>query len=347
MKILHLIFSDYYQSRLCASLRNLGMDAETYGAWGISLAEHTDAVLALKPDIVHLHWPEALCGTCPVLTRDLIDQTDRALRELRRHVPLAYTMHNLEPHRREQRDEWREIYQVFADHAGAVVHHSRSGMERAIERYHYRGIHHIIPHGLLLEGLDEGITRDEARDRLGWPCGKRILWFFGGVRPDKNVIQLVRWFRARNRGDELLRICGGRCPEDYLPKLLPEIGADPRIVWINELVSDEEAAWQARAADCLVCNYGDDHLTSGMPHVSQALGIPMIAPASAYAREVLGDAAIWMSPDRDRFQALDEALAEYTPDRSAHMKRLLAEQREHYCWSALAPKYQALYQSML
>lgn len=347
MKILHLVFSDYYQSRLCASLRSLGMDAETYGTWGISLSEHTDAVLALKPDIIHLHWPEALCGNRPVLTQDLVRQTDRALRELRKQAPLAYTMHNLEPHRREQRDEWREIYQVFANYADAVVHHSRSGMGRAIEQYRYRGNHHIIPHGLLLEGLDGGITQDEARDRLGWPRGKRILWFFGGVRPDKNVIQLVRWFRARNREDEILRISGGRCPEDYLPKLLPEIQADPRIVWANELVSDEEAAWQARAADCLVCNYGDDHLTSGMPHVSQALGIPMIALASTYAMEVLGESAIWVPPDRDRFRALDEALAEYTPDRAARMKRLLAEQREAYRWSTLAPRYQALYQNIL
>jgi beta-1,4-mannosyltransferase len=347
MKILHLVYSDYYQPRLCAAIKGLGMDAETYGTWGISLPEHAEALMALKPDILHLHWPEALCGAPPTLTEAFVRQTDHALRRLRDHAALVYTMHNLEPHRRDQRESWQRIYQVFADHAGAVVHHSKSGMERALAQYRYRGTHHVIYHGLLLEGLDEGITPDEARDRLGWPRGKRILWVFGVLRPDKNVIQLVRWFRARNRPDEELRICGGRCPEDYLPKLLPEVEADPRITWKNELVSDEDAAWQARAADCLVCNYGDDHLTSGLPHVSQALGIPMIALASTYAMEVLGHAAIWVPPDRERFEALDEALAELTPDRAAEIKRLLTKQREAYRWSTLAPQYQILYKNML
>ena len=46
-----------YQERC---LQEVGVDAENYERWGIHLPDHTEKILAQKPDIIHLQWPEAV-----------------------------------------------------------------------------------------------------------------------------------------------------------------------------------------------------------------------------------------------------------------------------------------------
>lgn len=348
MKILHFPgagFSDAIVKSLCG----LGHAAASVDTWASYLPGHVDSVLAQKPDIVHLHWPESLCGFPQDHPRSpaLIEEMRRAIRNLRGQCPVVYSMHNLQPHHGEDPDFWQAMYQMFAEEADGTVHHSVCGQRRAEERYRYPGAHAIIHHGLLIEGLDPSISQAEARRRLGWPGEKRIFWFFGGLRKNKNIDSLLDWAVQLDPEREMLYLCGRCSGEDLKARMSARVSALPTAELIDAFIPDGEAAWQGRAADALIVNHGAENLTSGSPHLSQALLIPQICLRCEYTEEILGEAGLYFEPAGDRVQAIQKALAEFDFSRQEKMVISLREQQPRFRWSHLAPQYLQFYRSLL
>ena len=65
-----------------------------------------------------------------------------------RSIPVVWTAHNLTPH--EKRPEvYDAIYQLWAETADGVIHHSASGRRAMERRYRFRpdALHAVIPHG--------------------------------------------------------------------------------------------------------------------------------------------------------------------------------------------------------
>lgn len=348
VRVVHLNNGGRYQETLCRALAGAGIEALLPHTWGKHLPEAVPEIALLAPDVIHLHWPESLTGFDKAKTPALLPELRAALAALAEVAPIVHTLHNLVPHSRTNLDLWQPWFQDVIDAATAIVHHSECGRERAHAAYRIRGMETVIPHGIIQPDLPVPPTREEARRHLNLPRDKRIFWIFGGIRQDKNVLPVLHWIRDRAPRDTHFLVSGRIHPAE------PEGGAAYReamagvdaIDFRDGPVPDEEAAWQGHAVDCLIQNYGAEHLTSGGPHLSQALGVPQICVENPYCREILGRAAIYLDPGRPLGEELDRAVAACTPARLDEARILLRRQKPHFEWSALAPRYLDLYQQV-
>ena len=81
--------------------------------------------LTIRPQLIHLHWPEALYrwinqDTPERQSRQFLDALDEARR---RGAKLVWTVHNVAPHEHSGSDLDAATYQSVIDRADLIVHH--------------------------------------------------------------------------------------------------------------------------------------------------------------------------------------------------------------------------------
>ncbi len=284
-------------------------------------------------DVFHLHWPEWLTGVDARRARAVADAVAAA------GVPIVWTQHNLAPH---AAPDETELYQVWAERADAVVHHSEWGRAEVTARYRFRpdARHAVIPHGHWgpLTGpsaTDPGAraaARADAEAELGLePCHLRI-GLVGAPRPGKDTTLVLEGFAACRRGDLQLLVLSGH-GED-----VPD---DPRITALDyEQVPRETYDRRLAAVDVLALPLGGGtYLTSGQPADAVAAGIPALVSEWPYLTEVLGDAAIPYGRTATDLTATLDALDDATVARAA---RASAGRRAALDWDVIAAATWAL-----
>lgn len=278
-------------------------------------------------DVFHLHWPEWLTGIDAGRARRVADVVAAA------GVPIVWTQHNLAPH---AAPDETELYQVWAERADAVIHHSEWGRAEVTARYRFRpdALHRVVPHGhwgpVMDPALSDPGTRAAARARaeaeLGLaPCHLRI-GLVGAPRPGKDTGLLLEGFAACRRDDlQLLVLGGGGEP----------VPADPRItVRPYEQVPREVYDRRLAAVDVLALPLGGGtYLTSGQPADAVAAGIPALTSDWPYLAEVLGDAAIPYGRTAADLTATLDGLDDATVARA---RRATAARRAALDWDALS-----------
>lgn len=121
-------------------------------------------------------------------------------------------------------------------------------------------------------------TRQEARRKLGVRHRKMIL-FFGLIRPYKGLANLIRAFEQVAREDPEVELwIVGECYEDEA-KYRRMIAAHPareRIHFRNQFVPNEELEVYFKACD-VVCLPYDSATQSGILMIAYAFGVPVVA----------------------------------------------------------------------
>lgn len=264
-------------------------------------------------DVFHVHWPERIAGRDVGHHGRLIDR----LRSAR--VPIVWTLHNLTPH--DGRDGDHELYARWAGAAGAAIHHTRWGMQRAVERYSFAPdcVHRVIRHphfGHLADAEPE--PRDEAARHLGLPqCSLRI-GVVGAPRPGRAVGPLVDGVRASGRDDVQLVILSADAPM--------ELAGDLRIVaFPREFVTRPAFNRRLATFDVLaVPHFDDSALGTGV--LADAIGraLPVLSTTWGFAVEVLDGAGIALGTTPDEIGETIAALDR--PALDASRQRLVALQ---------------------
>jgi hypothetical protein len=281
--------------------------------------------------LFHMHWPELLFKTDPVPHLRLIELLEDA------NIPIIWTQHNLLPHRNDP--AWNANYQLWADAAQGVIHHSQWGMEQALGFRAYRedAIHRVIPHAHWGSLIDPDVRYDKAdlaRD-YGLTPGRTHLGILGAPRASKDLQLVVEGFLASGREDLDLAIFSLR-PEDRLPE-------HPRIrTFTYKAVPRDEYNRRLALIDVLVLPFRRDAqmLTTGV--VGDVIGASKAALISdwPYLIEMLGDSAIVYGNDAKGFAGALAALDTQTIERSA---KLSGELRDTYPWERSAEEtYQLL-----
>jgi hypothetical protein len=250
-------------------------------------------------DFFHLHWPEWFVGL------DL-DAATRFVDLLRTHdVKLVWTQHNRVPHFKDPAAE--PLYHFFAEHADAVIHHSRWGERVMRESYAYgeKTIHRVIPHPHFAPLMTDAssIDRADAEAELGLePCATRI-GILGAPRVEKDTQRFIEAFAASGR-DDLQLVVLSLGPDESSPD-------DPRITaFPYEFV--DRATYNRRLAtiDVLALPFDPDGemLTTGLVGDVVGLGLPALRSEWPYLDEVLGDAGIAFGWDPREMTATIDAL---------------------------------------
>ncbi len=171
--------------------------------------------------IFHLHWPELMLGPNRAAHARLIELLEQ------RNVRVVWTQHNLQPHTPHR--SWQSIYQLWADAAHGVIHHSHWGMARALEFRSYRhdAIHRVIRHGHwgAVRINDRALDREELARPYKMAPERTHLGILGAPRPAKDIRLAVDGFLESGRDDLDLTIFS-LADDDIVPKH-PRIRARP------------------------------------------------------------------------------------------------------------------------
>lgn len=355
MKPIRSVFvpsSHVYFDYLTETMRDTGIEFRHVEVdWGFYLPNLTDELIELRPDIVHLHWPEAMMTRDGVRgdTGEVVLDVFLALRKLQRAgIRLVWTMHNLVPHERESPDAEEAVYRLFAAVVDGVSHHSHWGKAKALETYAYRGVHAIVRHGYRPESARLMPSRTDARKALDIPHDLRVYLWFGGIRAGKRLEVLVEAMKRRDDPSELLLLPTRGDPQHVEEIRSQAAGARTiRLLEHERFVPDETLRLYAAACDLLVFCHGDRHLTSGGPHLSQDFLRPQITLESPYAREVLGDGGIYVPNKGDRVKNLCRAMDSITPDLLEEKTRLIKAGRKAFAWRKSGLATAKLYRKVL
>lgn len=371
MKVIHLPNSHIYHQHLIRALLAVNVDVDlTIRGWGTYLPDVLADILAAQPDVVHLHWPEALCrqaaqglfrrairrtylhsvrmdeewGRWTIETAGMLEQIHAA------GIKIVWTLHNLTPHesRGHAATAYELLYQQFARFSDGAIHHSRWGEAIARQRLAFPVScrHAVVPFGYFPDEAPEALSKAAARQSLGLPVSTLLLLTVGSVGPRKHLDLLVDAIRDIEEIPCQL-IVAGACPAETA-RLFTERGKG-RVRFAGAL-SQADLSRLARAADYAVFAPDPGQLTTGAPHVSESFLLPEISAEHPYAREVLGDAAIYFPPTAvDLRNALKQACHRLVSDPDSYdaMKSTLAEQRAAHGWDAAARQTAVLYHSVL
>lgn len=142
-----------------------------------------------------------------------------------------------------------------------------------------------------------------AYARLGISGGARVVLYFGGISPHKNLGMLLEVFTElvrEPRFNDLRLVIAGDYTGDVFRSAYPDLRAAidarcPERVTFTGRISDETAAHLLNGATVLVLPSLDEGF--GLPAVeAAACGTPVVATRSSGVVEVLGDAAIYINP---------------------------------------------------
>ena len=266
------LFGTGYDHTLYAPLANRlhARQAQWPGKRTESLAESLADV-----DILHIAWPEWWTGVDPTHTRAVLDVVRAS------GVKLVWTMHNLVPHMFKHEDAVA-CYQLWAEAADGVIHHSNWGRAEALATYDYGSdtLHTVIPHGHWGARYDaaESRSREEIERAYGWePCAIRLA-VIGSARDEKDLQLVLDAFHACHRDDLQLvvRIAGD--------EMIPE---DTRISIDREPVAKEAFVERMAAIDALILPFAPHGmLTTGTAFDAIGAGLAPVTSNWGFFDEV-------------------------------------------------------------
>ena len=222
-------------------------------------------------DVFHVHW-------IPFWSRAVFRGF---LKAMPRSRPLAWTFHNLHPHRPNFRDDLAETRRAWARADVRFVHSEANvrdfaalGMTGAT----------VVPHGHFHGLFPATVTREEARARSGLPRDALVVGFFGPTGDYKGPRAFVEAVR-RTRG--VHGYVFGACPDPALARDLAA-AAGPRLKVDLRRVPDDELQHAFRACDVVALPY-ERITTSGSVFFPAAFGVPVVAAPLGNLPDVVRD----------------------------------------------------------
>ncbi len=355
MKVLFL--PDYsaanaYQRALSDGLGELGVEVSADPTGSRRLLPVTEALRRHgRPDIIHIHWTEPyIAGGSSKVSRVKATRTLLELRLARRAgIGLVWTAHDLFRHdRREDPNELRFMRSLF-ELADAVIVHCEAAAAGLLETLALgpegRQKIAIIPHGHYRGVYPDGLSRSEARERLGLPDTARVISFVGWVRSYKGVWELLEAFERLPEPDARLVIAGETVDGAYAARLTAAAKGDERIHLSLGFVPDEELQLYLRAADVVAAPFLEI-FTSGSVLLAMSFERAVIAPRRGCVIDVLDDAG-GILYDADDPQGLEGALrVAMTADLEA-MGRHNGAGLERFDWHRVAAATRDVYEAAL
>jgi glycosyltransferase involved in cell wall biosynthesis len=246
----------------------------------VQVTEFSNRRLALQTwDIVHIHWPEwALTGTKNI--RDRI----RGLRFLfllhlarGRGARVVWTAHNVTPHEATGPVS-TALMRMFVRSVDMVVYLSSATRLQARQVYpplrltpdaivphgHYRGVYSDLEHqsNLLPDSQSTG----------------RVLLLIGQLRPYKNAVELIRYFRAVALPDDRLVVAGRPASSDLEGQIITATASDNRVTLVLRHIADQDVSPLIRSSDVVILPYRAV-TNSGAALLALSYGRPVMAPA--------------------------------------------------------------------
>ncbi|MBB4062114.1 glycosyltransferase involved in cell wall biosynthesis [Salinibacter ruber] len=158
-------------------------------------------------DVVHIHWPRALFPGWDPENRDDLERLEQVLDAWDDQIVIN-TVHNLHAHYRDS-EIYEELNRMVYDHVDGFVHMGQ--VSEGLFQNEYpetkRNPHEVIPHGRY-EVFDNGVSREEARRRLGLGQKSHVVLAFGALRHPEELRLLMEGLRIFSEPKKKLVVAG-------------------------------------------------------------------------------------------------------------------------------------------
>jgi glycosyltransferase involved in cell wall biosynthesis len=178
------------------------------------------------------------------------------------------------------------------------------------KRYTRANVYQLDLLNLDLEWGDKKISKNQAREKLNLPCGKKIIFSSSRLVPEKQIDKLIFALSGLKEYDFICYISGsGEADyENYLRQLCFNLSIEDRIIFTGFL--DQELADYYCASDLFIST----SISEGGPVSvikAMALEIPVISTNTGIAWHILKDNEAGMIIDKNKPEEWRKTIAEF------------------------------------
>jgi glycosyltransferase involved in cell wall biosynthesis len=213
-------------------------------------------------------------------------------------------------------------------------------LRRASERQYVLKPHPIYDH------FGNAIPSTEAREKLGLPCDKRIVLFFGFIREYKGLDTLIR--ATAHLTEEYCVVIAGEMYGDFAKyeSLIDEAQVRSRCKLFIRYIDDSEVPAFFSAAEVCVLPY-KSATQSGIVQIAFNFNLPVIATDVGGLAEMVEENVTGLILRSQEPKALAELIRKYFEENLREdFSRNIAQRRRALSWAGFAEAIIALYESL-
>jgi len=304
-----------------------------------------------RPHIVHVHWKEPyISGARTDVSRVRVIRTLAELRLVRAAgIGIVWTAHDLWRHDRPLEPLEATFTRSLVGLSGAVIAHCEAARSELVETLGLAARDaakvRVIAQGHYRDSYDQGVTRGEARQRLGVPADAFVITFLGWVRPYKGVLELIEAFSELEEPRARLLIAGRSETDVFAAEVERAAGSDPRITTRIDFLPDDELQVYLNAADVIAFPFRAI-FTSASVLLAMSFGRAVIAPRRGCIAETVDEegAILYDPTDENGLRsALRRAMSADLDAMGAHNRARCAE----FDWGLIADATVDVYRSVV
>ena len=321
------------ERRLSEFTKNQGQSSKLYWAADrflrslINIQRRNKYALDGNYDIVHIQG-----AGLPLMDQYL-------LKPLAKKVPVVLTVHDVQSHyeRFVSKDSYmKKCFQI----PHCLIVHYKQGKKQLIDHWKVPGDRiTVIPHGIMpVKNIFE-IT--EARRKLNLPIDRRILLFFGSIRPNKGLDVLLEALEIlRRRKPKVLLVVAGALPrgmsfEPY-SDIIEKLNLSEYVKSFVRFIEDEEVDMFMSASDLVVLPYKKFEAQSGVLLRAYAHKKPVVVSNVGAMGELVTKDKVGLVIESSNVEALANAVVNVLENQDKFQAFYNPELEKKYSWRHIA-----------
>ncbi len=299
-------------------------------------------------DVWHVHWPDSLLAYPSKATATAYVTAELAFFAWTRlwGTKLVWTTHDLGPHESYHPRLEKIFWNFFIPMVDGIISLSETARQEAYSRFpKLRSIPSaVVPHGHYRTAYPDPLPKEEARRRLDLSPEAPVVVFVGRIRPYKNVVSLIRTFRAWENEEARLLVGGNPISDELAQRVQRAQEGDPRVRSDLRFLEEEEIAVLLSASDLVVLPY-ESVMQSGTALLALSFDRPVLVSnrgAMAELRDRVGTDWVRTYDDELSPHLLSEAMTWAKAE-----SRSASAPIEDFRWGELARQTADLYRRVL
>lgn len=241
-------------------------------------------------DIIHIHWPEALCYWQEPDAIQL-SQLKNKLQYWKSQSKCIITRHNIFPHQKPNCN-FINLYQLVFQYTDAVVHMGEYSLHDYRDRYNdlvsfKKQLQVVIPHPVYAS-FPNAVSSQNARQKLGIPTESFVILVFGKVRNAMESNFIKQTFREVKDTKKILVVPHYYFSAKWINCKIEHLyhRFHPQYYLTSKRIQNEEAQFFFNAADVVfIQRFGN--LNSGNLILGFSFGKVVVGPTFGVAGEIL------------------------------------------------------------
>lgn len=281
----------------------------------------------LQPDVVVWQYWLPYLAPCMGTVNRLIAKN--------KHTRIVGLVHNLNPHEKRPADALLSGYFIRSCHGFVTLSQS---VQQELQAVSGNKPVLFIPHPVY-DNFGEKVTKEVARRYLGLPDGKKIVLFFGIVRPYKGLDVLLRAMAdTRLLAEDVHLLVAGEFyhNQDYYTQLIEQLNLQNRVTLTPVFIPNDAVKYYFCAADIVAQPYRTA-TQSGISQMAYQFERPMLVSKVGGLAEIVPDGKVGYVVKPENPAEIANALLDfYQNHRETAFAAETALQKNRFTWQAMA-----------